>query len=103
MCFLKTVSVKVKIDCVTSVYSKDITNTFSPVLPLNVSHLSVCSSSSFFQVTFDPEIFFNVMLPVIIFEAGYSMKRVSPLFDSHGTGKNNNTYMSCVLTGVLGI
>ena len=32
-----------------------------------------------FQVTFDPEIFFNVFLPVIIFEAGFSMKRVSCL------------------------
>ena len=29
------------------------------------------------QMVFDPEIFFYVLLPPIIFHAGYSMKRVS--------------------------
>ena len=29
-----------------------------------------------FQMTFDPEVFFNVILPPIIFNAGYHMKRV---------------------------
>jgi NhaP-type Na+/H+ or K+/H+ antiporter len=38
------------------------------------SHKSILS---IFQdkATFDPEIFFNILLPPIIFHAGYSMKR----------------------------
>lgn len=32
------------------------------------------------KATFDPEIFFNIILPPIIFHAGYCLKRVSFYF-----------------------
>ena len=42
------------------------------------------------QATFDPEVFFNVILPPVIFNAGFSMKKV---FDACGTGCYNS--VSC--------
>jgi len=35
------------------------------------------------QATFDPEVFFNVILPPIIFNAGFSMKKVFQLHDCY--------------------
>uniref|UniRef100_A0A452QED9 Sodium/hydrogen exchanger n=1 Tax=Ursus americanus TaxID=9643 RepID=A0A452QED9_URSAM len=47
------------------------------------------------KVTFDPEVFFNILLPPIIFYAGYSLKRVSASYAFLGTA------ISCFVIGSI--
>lgn len=60
-----------------------------------------CTGSLVRAMTFDPEFFFNVLLPFIIFEAGYSMKR-KHFFKNLGaimTYAFIGTTISCVVVG----
>uniref|UniRef100_A0A2K6RV84 Cation/H+ exchanger transmembrane domain-containing protein n=1 Tax=Rhinopithecus roxellana TaxID=61622 RepID=A0A2K6RV84_RHIRO len=54
---------------------------------------SIEQNAMLWKVTFDPEVFFNILLPPVIFHAGYSLKR-------HFFG-NLGTVVSCFLIGNL--